>query len=840
MVLDRRARARRRHGWPGASARASPWPRRLIALLEEGDAQPTARRIAERAGVSLRLVFHHFDDLESILGAAVEIQEQRHWRRLRPVDPTLPVDERVARRRAPARPGVPGHGSGATIGRAARSAAPPQWPPSWHAARDWLCGASSGPPSRPSSTRWRAAEARLAPRRPRGGDVVGDVGAAASDSVARRRRAAGPWKRSPGAALSTRAPGRNGHEHPPDPRRTLRRPRRVRLRSPLRRGPVRRGQRDAAGALPRRGPRVGAPRRSSSCTASRRGATCTGRWSVPSPAAGFRVVAPDLVGFGRSDKPAHRGDYTYARHVEWMRAALFDELELSERHRGGPGLGRPHRSAPRGRAPRALPPGGGGQHRVCPPATPTWARPSWPGRNSPRRCRRCPWGRIVGGGCVSDAPPEVVAAYDAPFPDESYKEGARQFPVLVPTRPDDPAAAANRRAWEVAGRVRQALPVRLQRPRPHHPRGRPARSATMVPGSGGPEPHHHHRRRPLPPGGQGRGPRRRRGRLRRRHTAPDATVRPTRPIRRLRPIGSPMGRKILFVTTDQQRYDALGCTGNTIARTPVVDALAADGIVYHRAHNQNTVCTPARSTMITGQYVRTHGVVVQRRPAPRRRPVGRRAPPRHRGLPHRARRARRTSSPASTPTASGPRTAWPGRARRARTGASTTSSWPCTATSGAGTTTSGCEANGPQWLDAFYPLINFASMGLNDEGGGDTDAPEVKHNPMPRGDVPHRLGGATAPSPGSTRSTAADDWFCWMSFPDPHHPWDPPVDEVRRRIDWHDLDLPPGHPGSADKARRDPGAEAASLARLVRGPLPEHGGRAHEVRARQHDPRPGA
>jgi TetR/AcrR family transcriptional regulator, regulator of autoinduction and epiphytic fitness len=69
----------------------------LITLVEQGDAQPTARRIAEQAGVSLRLVFHHFDDLESILQAAVKIQEQRHWRNLRPVDPGLPVDERVAR-----------------------------------------------------------------------------------------------------------------------------------------------------------------------------------------------------------------------------------------------------------------------------------------------------------------------------------------------------------------------------------------------------------------------------------------------------------------------------------------------------------------------------------------------------------------------------------------------------------------------------------------------------------------------------------------------------------------------------------------------------------------------
>jgi arylsulfatase A-like enzyme len=69
-----------------------------------------------------------------------------------------------------------------------------------------------------------------------------------------------------------------------------------------------------------------------------------------------------------------------------------------------------------------------------------------------------------------------------------------------------------------------------------------------------------------------------------------------------------MGRNILFVTTDQQRYDSLGCNGGKIARTPVADRLAAAGINYRRAHNQNTVCMPARSTMATGQYVRTHGV----------------------------------------------------------------------------------------------------------------------------------------------------------------------------------------------------------------------------------------
>ncbi|MGH9297675.1 MAG: sulfatase-like hydrolase/transferase, partial [Acidimicrobiales bacterium] len=77
-----------------------------------------------------------------------------------------------------------------------------------------------------------------------------------------------------------------------------------------------------------------------------------------------------------------------------------------------------------------------------------------------------------------------------------------------------------------------------------------------------------------------------------------------------------MGRKILFVTTDQQRHDALGCNGNVIARTPVVDSLSASGLNFKTAYNQNTVCMPARSTMLTGQYVRTHGVTANGVPLP--------------------------------------------------------------------------------------------------------------------------------------------------------------------------------------------------------------------------------
>ena len=82
----------------------------------------------------------------------------------------------------------------------------------------------------------------------------------------------------------------------------------------------------------------------------------------------------------------------------------------------------------------------------------------------PGGARRCPWGASWAAGACPNSRPRWSRPTTRPFPDESYKEGARQFPVLVPSRPDDPAADANRRAWEVLRRVRQAVPVRLQRP----------------------------------------------------------------------------------------------------------------------------------------------------------------------------------------------------------------------------------------------------------------------------------------------------------------------------------------------------------------------------------------
>ena len=163
-------------------------------------------------------------------------------------------------------------------------------------------------------------------------------------------------------------------------------------------------------------------------------------------AAGHRVVAPDLVGFGRSDKPSERSDYTYQRHVDWLRAVIealdLRRITLVCQDWGGL-LGlriageTPERFARIVAANTFLPTGD---------AAPSEAFLAW--RKFSQDVPTFPTGRILQGATLTELPQEVVAAYDAPFPDETYKAGARQFPLLVPIAPDDPAAAANRIAWQ--------------------------------------------------------------------------------------------------------------------------------------------------------------------------------------------------------------------------------------------------------------------------------------------------------------------------------------------------------------------------------------------------------
>ena len=163
--------------------------------------------------------------------------------------------------------------------------------------------------------------------------------------------------------------------------------------------------------------------------------------------AGLRAVAIDLIGFGRSDKPTRREDYTYQAHVDWTWAAIeaigLTDITLVCQDWGGLiGLRlvgeHPERFARVVAANTVLPTGD---------LDPGEAFLAW--RQFSQESPDFPVGKIIGGACVGKLAPEVAAAYDAPFPDESFKAGARHFPMLVPTRPDDPASAANRAAWEV-------------------------------------------------------------------------------------------------------------------------------------------------------------------------------------------------------------------------------------------------------------------------------------------------------------------------------------------------------------------------------------------------------
>ncbi|HEU5227723.1 MAG TPA: haloalkane dehalogenase [Ktedonobacteraceae bacterium] len=166
--------------------------------------------------------------------------------------------------------------------------------------------------------------------------------------------------------------------------------------------------------------------------------------------AGYRAIAPDLVGFGRSDKPTSREDYTYQRHVDWMRGLMraldLKQITLMCQDWGGLiGLRlaaeHEHRFSRIVASNTFLPTGD------IPPGE---AFLRWK-----RFALETPTfhvGGIVKGACVSELEPEVVAAYDAPFPDDRYLAGARQFPVIVPVSPDDPASVPNRRAWEVLKR----------------------------------------------------------------------------------------------------------------------------------------------------------------------------------------------------------------------------------------------------------------------------------------------------------------------------------------------------------------------------------------------------
>ena len=199
--------------------------------------------------------------------------------------------------------------------------------------------------------------------------------------------------------------------------------------------------------------------------------------------AGHRVIAPDFIGFGRSDKPAERSDYTYARHVDWLKAFL-DTLDLRDitlvcQDWGGliglrAATEQPHRFARIVAANTGLPDAEGvadaDAKRISDAMRSYYAglpiHQSAAEMGMAMRGDRSGMGflhwvkfcaetptlrvsdvvRVSSGGTLGE---QQAAAYDAPFPSDDYMAGARQFPSLVPIMPDNPAIAANRAAWQV-------------------------------------------------------------------------------------------------------------------------------------------------------------------------------------------------------------------------------------------------------------------------------------------------------------------------------------------------------------------------------------------------------
>ena len=167
-------------------------------------------------------------------------------------------------------------------------------------------------------------------------------------------------------------------------------------------------------------------------------------------AAGHRCIAPDLVGFGRSDKPSVRDTYTYQFHVDIVNAfvcqANLQKITLFGQDWGGLiGLrvlaANPERFARLVVANTGLPTG---DHKVSEGFL-KWLHYS-------QTVENFHVGGILKGGCVSPLSAGAIAAYNAPFPSDEFKAGARQFPLLVPITPDNPASEANRKAWETVRR----------------------------------------------------------------------------------------------------------------------------------------------------------------------------------------------------------------------------------------------------------------------------------------------------------------------------------------------------------------------------------------------------
>lgn len=163
---------------------------------------------------------------------------------------------------------------------------------------------------------------------------------------------------------------------------------------------------------------------------------------------GCNVIAPDLIGFGRSDKPRLVSDHSYARHVGWVRSLLVDVLGLSGvilfgQDWGGL-IGLRLTAEEPGLVSRLV-----ASNTGLPTGDTTMPEVWWAFRRAVETATNLDVGRLVASGCLRGLTRAARHAYDAPFPDEEFKAGPRAMPQILPTTPEDPASAPNRSAWKL-------------------------------------------------------------------------------------------------------------------------------------------------------------------------------------------------------------------------------------------------------------------------------------------------------------------------------------------------------------------------------------------------------
>ncbi|MCJ8336291.1 MAG: sulfatase-like hydrolase/transferase, partial [Epibacterium sp.] len=255
--------------------------------------------------------------------------------------------------------------------------------------------------------------------------------------------------------------------------------------------------------------------------------------------------------------------------------------------------------------------------------------------------------------------------------------------------------------------------------------------------------------------------------------------------------------RILFITVDEQRFDALGCTGGKVAKTPRLDGLAYEGIVYERAYVTNPTCMPSRASIMTGQHPATHGLTTNGISLPLE------APSFAEHLKDSGYRTALIGKAHLQPVMGEPERYWEvGAAGRGNTGPYRGFEHVLVSSHGKGVARNHyqvwMEKNAPEEFKCYLSQTTDDGK-MNASGGGDTGAIQVHENKISKENY-HTYWLADRSNEWIDERSEDEDWFLWLSFGDPHHPYQPPSSELGR-VNWRDLDLPDAHQGTPEAVR---------------------------------------